>query len=212
MLDNQEAIKRVVRPEGVRDSEWDLSETKRHYKKILKTRKRISKYGITRGGFADFTRMQEDEMLDKEAMIQLWRQMSEEERSALNPRRLPDSVDVNFSPTNTLGALSEKLLDSISKYTKTKDTGTEFESILFWKGSFFKYYFENNLFILGIHSFCEPGENVGLLAAQSIGEPSTQMTLNTFHFAGRGEMNVTLGIPRLREILMTSGASEFSSI
>lgn len=39
---------------------------------------------------------------------------------------------------------------------------------------------------------------------QSIGEPSTQMTLNTFHFAGRGEMNVTLGIPRLREILMTA--------
>lgn len=37
---------------------------------------------------------------------------------------------------------------------------------------------------------------MGLLAAQSIGEPSTQMTLNTFHFAGRGEMNVTLGIPR----------------
>ena len=46
-----------------------------------------------------------------------------------------------------------------------------------------------------------PGEAVGMLAAQSIGEPSTQMTLNTFHFAGRGEMNVTLGIPRLKEIL-----------
>ena len=42
---------------------------------------------------------------------------------------------------------------------------------------------------------------------QSIGEPSTQMTLNTFHFAGRGEMNVTLGIPRLREILMTGSNS-----
>lgn len=53
----------------------------------------------------------------------------------------------------------------------------------------------------------DPGENVGLMAAQSIGEPSTQMTLNTFHFAGRGEMNVTLGIPRLREILMTNGKS-----
>lgn len=51
-------------------------------------------------------------------------------------------------------------------------------------------------------TICPPGEPVGLLAAQSIGEPSTQMTLNTFHFAGRGEMNVTLGIPRLREILM----------
>lgn len=36
------------------------------------------------------------------------------------------------------------------------------------------------------------------------GEPSTQMTLNTFHFAGRGDMNVTLGIPRLREILMVA--------
>jgi len=49
-----------------------------------------------------------------------------------------------------------------------------------------------------------PGENVGLLAAQSIGEPSTQMTLNTFHLAGRGDVNVTLGIPRLREIIMTA--------
>ena len=37
-----------------------------------------------------------------------------------------------------------------------------------------------------------------LFLLQSVGEPSTQMTLNTFHFAGRGEMNVTLGIPRLR--------------
>lgn len=55
-----------------------------------------------------------------------------------------------------------------------------------------------------MRSLADPGENVGLLAAQSIGEPSTQMTLNTFHFAGRGEMNVTLGIPRLREILMTA--------
>jgi DNA-directed RNA polymerase I subunit RPA1 len=53
----------------------------------------------------------------------------------------------------------------------------------------------------------EPGDCVGLLAAQSIGEPSTQMTLNTFHFAGRGEMNVTLGIPRLREILMAATRS-----
>eukprot|EP00250_Pteridium_aquilinum_P003381 c13694_g1_i1 orf=235-4305(+) len=55
-----------------------------------------------------------------------------------------------------------------------------------------------------ISSCAEPGEPVGVLAAQSIGEPSTQMTLNTFHLAGRGEMNVTLGIPRLREIFMTA--------
>ena len=49
-----------------------------------------------------------------------------------------------------------------------------------------------------------PGEPCGVLAAQSMGEPSTQMTLNTFHFAGRSGANVTLGIPRLRELLMTA--------
>ncbi|KAL6145258.1 hypothetical protein ACLB2K_055946 [Fragaria x ananassa] len=55
-----------------------------------------------------------------------------------------------------------------------------------------------------LSSLAQPGEPVGILAAQSVGEPSTQMTLNTFHNAGRSEMNVTLGIPRLQEILMTA--------
>merc|ERR1712203_1232176 len=47
----------------------------------------------------------------------------------------------------------------------------------------------------------EPGTAVGALAAQSIGEPGTQMTLKTFHFAGVASMNVTLGVPRIREII-----------
>ncbi|MCS7097245.1 MAG: DNA-directed RNA polymerase subunit A'' [Candidatus Methanomethylicia archaeon] len=47
----------------------------------------------------------------------------------------------------------------------------------------------------------EPGDPVGAVAAQSIGEPSTQMTLRTFHYAGVREFNVTLGLPRLIEIL-----------
>ena len=55
-----------------------------------------------------------------------------------------------------------------------------------------------------IASMASPGEAVGVVAAQSVGEPSTQMTLNTFHFAGRGEANVTMGIPRLRELLMAA--------
>lgn len=45
------------------------------------------------------------------------------------------------------------------------------------------------------------GEMCGILAAQSIGEPATQMTLNTFHYAGVSSKNVTLGVPRLREII-----------
>jgi DNA-directed RNA polymerase II subunit RPB1 len=51
------------------------------------------------------------------------------------------------------------------------------------------------------HAEANPGEMVGVLAAQSIGEPATQMTLNTFHFAGVSSKNVTLGVPRLKEIL-----------
>lgn len=47
-----------------------------------------------------------------------------------------------------------------------------------------------------------PGETVGIVAAQSIGEPTTQMTLNTFHFAGvASKSNVTRGVPRIEEIL-----------
>lgn len=55
-----------------------------------------------------------------------------------------------------------------------------------------------------LHSLVNPGEGVGCMAAMGIGEPSTQMTLNTFHLAGHGGANLTLGIPRLREILMTA--------
>lgn len=47
----------------------------------------------------------------------------------------------------------------------------------------------------------DPHEAVGIIAAQSIGEPGTQMTMRTFHFAGVREMNVTLGLPRLIEIV-----------
>jgi len=47
----------------------------------------------------------------------------------------------------------------------------------------------------------EPGEAVGIFTAQSLGEPGTQMTMRTFHYAGVAEMNVTLGLPRLIEIV-----------
>jgi DNA-directed RNA polymerase III subunit RPC1 len=47
-----------------------------------------------------------------------------------------------------------------------------------------------------IHSLHLAGTAVGALAAQSIGEPGTQMTLKTFHFAGVASMNITQGVPR----------------
>ena len=54
-------------------------------------------------------------------------------------------------------------------------------------------------------SLVHPGEMVGMISAQSIGEPTTQMTLNTFHFAGvASKSNVTRGVPRIEEILSLS--------
>lgn len=53
---------------------------------------------------------------------------------------------------------------------------------------------------------------IGVLAAQSLGEPTTQMTLNTFHSAGIGAKNVTLGIPRMKEILNVSELRNTSNI
>lgn len=50
----------------------------------------------------------------------------------------------------------------------------------------------------------EPGSAVGAIAAQSIGEPGTQMTLKTFHFAGVAGMNLTQGVPRIKEIINAS--------
>jgi DNA-directed RNA polymerase III subunit RPC1 len=53
-------------------------------------------------------------------------------------------------------------------------------------------------------STVEPGSAVGAVGAQSIGEPGTQMTLKTFHFAGVASMNITLGVPRIKEIINAS--------
>ncbi|KAI5152358.1 DNA-directed RNA polymerase III subunit RPC1 [Enteropsectra breve] len=83
------------------------------------------------------------------------------------------------------------------------------KSKFFYGGSFYEY-FKNREFIgMFMHTLherligavVEPGAAVGAVAGQSIGEPGTQMTLKTFHFAGVASMNITLGVPRLKEII-----------
>ena len=63
-----------------------------------------------------------------------------------------------------------------------------------------------------VQAMAMPGEMIGTVAAQSIGEPTTQMTLNTFHFAGVSAKNVTLGVPRLTEIINISKAIKTPSL
>ena len=62
-------------------------------------------------------------------------------------------------------------------------------------------YLLNKIYINFTNAIVETSEPVGTVAAQSIGEPGTQMTLRTFHYAGVEEFSVTQGLPRLIEIV-----------
>ncbi len=86
------------------------------------------------------------------------------------------------------GLIPEKLLDEAEKLTKGM-TDAKVKKVFVELASEFK------------KSEIEAGEAVGIVSAESIGEPGTQMTLNTFHFAGVAEMNVTMGLPRIIEVL-----------
>ncbi|TFK43688.1 hypothetical protein BDQ12DRAFT_702711 [Crucibulum laeve] len=120
-----------------------------------------------------------------------------------------DPVLSLYSPSRYLGSTSEQFATAVDEYLKTnpsnliKSTGDE-DRI---KSSRTRPTSKNFRILMNakyLRSLVDPGEAVGLLASQGVGEPSTQMTLNTFHFAGHGAANVTLGIPRLREIVMTA--------
>lgn len=143
-----------------------------------------------------------------------WKQLSDEDKNLFKKSkyktRLP--VTAEYNPSRYMGAISEKLQECIETYTAkyhakfVDDTNYAQlrSSQVFHLDS---DQFKELIYYKSLRSCITPGDCVGILAAQSIGEPSTQMTLNTFHFAGRGDMNVTLGIPRLREILMVASAN-----
>lgn len=136
--------------------------------------------------------------ITKTDLLQQWHKLEECERKryANNMPKVQDPILFKYRPDLNVGSISETLNMIIQNYCDEQITNRSLVKE-----------FKNTLNLCYMRALCAPGEAVGLLAAQSIGEPSTQMTLNTFHFAGRGEMNVTLGIPRLREILMTASSN-----
>ncbi|KDQ18256.1 hypothetical protein BOTBODRAFT_554491 [Botryobasidium botryosum FD-172 SS1] len=115
-----------------------------------------------------------------------------------------------YSPSTHIGATSERFARAVDDYIKSpnsliKPKKSEVDhSKPHRKDLMPQNKFKALMNVRYLRSLVEPGEAVGLLASQGVGEPSTQMTLNTFHFAGHGAANVTLGIPRLREIVMTA--------
>ncbi len=96
-----------------------------------------------------------------------------------------DEIREEFPPS-IINELEEKLAEKMEEKTISEEELDEIIERL-------KQSYEDSL--------VQPGEAVGTVAAQSIGEPGTQMTLRTFHHAGVAELDVTLGLPRLIEIV-----------
>uniref|UniRef100_A0A7N8YC91 DNA-directed RNA polymerase subunit n=1 Tax=Mastacembelus armatus TaxID=205130 RepID=A0A7N8YC91_9TELE len=130
-----------------------------------------------------------------------WHTLDEASRSKYRKKSsaCPEPCLSLFRPDVCFGSVSETFHNITEKYLQNRGRMSQDNLDTHSLRQLLHYKWQRSL--------CDPGEAVGLLAAQSIGEPSTQMTLNTFHFAGRGEMNVTLGIPRLREILMVASSN-----
>ncbi|BEI90820.1 uncharacterized protein CcaverHIS019_0308900 [Cutaneotrichosporon cavernicola] len=115
-----------------------------------------------------------------------------------------------YQPSRYLGSMSEAYARNVNEYIASNKAGyiqprkgetppSAYASVRIPEREFTQL-----ARVRYMRSLVDPGEAVGLLASQGVGEPSTQMTLNTFHLAGHGAANVTLGIPRLREIVMTA--------
>ena len=115
-----------------------------------------------------------------------------------------DPVLAVYNPGSVIGSTSEAFACALNEYCERNPDGVIKDKIKAPNAAINKKTLTALLNVKYMKSTIEPGEAVGVVAGQSIGEPSTQMTLNTFHLAGHAAKNVTAGIPRLREIVMTA--------
>ena len=120
--------------------------------------------------------------------------LTAESRTTLTPLRVLDGIDSLYEKTqsyNTMwGALLRFYLSPMRMIVTDRFSEVAFDTLC------------EVLVTKNWQAWAQPGEYVGIIAAQSIGEPSTQMTLNTFHLAGvASKSNVTRGVPRLKELL-----------
>lgn len=123
-------------------------------------------------------------------------------RKSLEDQPVP--ITALYPPGNSLGSTSESFANQVARYVKDNPDKLIKDKKTNPTGKINSRVFRSIMDLKYLRSVVEPGEAVGVVAAQSVGEPSTQMTLNTFHLAGHSAKNVTLGIPRLREIIMTA--------
>ena len=120
--------------------------------------------------------------------------LNDKQRTNLTPARVLAGIESVLSKTQGFhkvwAALLRFYLCPMKLIVKERFTESAFDSLC------------EILVTKNWQAWVQPGEQVGIIAAQSIGEPSTQMTLNTFHLAGvASKSNVTRGVPRLKELL-----------
>ncbi|ELU12458.1 hypothetical protein CAPTEDRAFT_154177 [Capitella teleta] len=207
LIENEKALMNKEERKAV-FSQMDCSSAEKHWGKLRKWKKKSKSQD---GRSTAFLKLCKESKVDSNgqckngrsqktlALCQMWQDLSQDEKHkyAAYTGSGPDTVLSRFQPDRFIGSVSENFERLIQDYVKVNPMKVSTQGM---STSDFK----RLMYLRHLKSVVPPGEAVGLLAAQSIGEPSTQMTLNTFHFAGRGEMNVTLGIPRLREILMVA--------
>uniref|UniRef100_W5MY79 DNA-directed RNA polymerase subunit n=1 Tax=Lepisosteus oculatus TaxID=7918 RepID=W5MY79_LEPOC len=191
-------------------SKMDSEASSKHFRAIQKWKTKhemISAQADMKSCFLHITLFMEASLdCSKALLIERWYSLDKEghRKYARKTERCPDPCLAVHRPDISFGSVSEtfeSIVDSYLSDYQAQQSSADCEKSLSVES------LKSLLHLKWQRALCDPGEAVGLLAAQSIGEPSTQMTLNTFHFAGRGEMNVTLGIPRLREILMVASSS-----
>ncbi|KAK8875728.1 DNA-directed RNA polymerase I subunit RPA1 [Tritrichomonas musculus] len=137
--------------------------------------------------------MQIDQLCDK-AMKILDDHYKERKQGIKNDKE--DPIQSIYPPHLHVGSVSEKFEEALNERCDQLESmdNPKIQSENLRAVALFNYF----------KSVIHPGEAVGVIAAEAIGEPATQMTLNTFHLAGYGGTNVTLGIPRLKEILIVA--------
>ncbi|KUL88690.1 hypothetical protein ZTR_05210 [Talaromyces verruculosus] len=109
-----------------------------------------------------------------------------------------------YQPGGHFGSVSEAFSQALKKYEDSNPDKLLKDKKAGIAGALSKKAFESVMHMKYLNSVIDPGDAVGIVAGQSIGSQTTQMTLNTFHLAGHSAKNVTLGVPRLREIVMTA--------
>ncbi len=191
----------------------------------------ILKEGIVPQDDSEALRVFAEEVLDDRNMLvdQIYRgKLSGTLFAPLNLERLIETVRVQFDiqKTNKTDLLPDYVILGIQKIIQKTQTYHALWSALlrYWLAPH-KMIAEKRFTTKAFDALCElivlknwqawaqPGEQVGIIAAQSIGEPSTQMTLNTFHLAGvAAKSNMTRGVPRLKELLKVTQNPKATSL